>query len=134
VEGDEDIGSPKVSYALSFTSNYDFYPGQEFIIGAGFYRNFSTAEAEQAAEDWLHRFSRSVASQAMEMIGNRVSHPYRPGDHVEVSGQSLDFGGYALAALLTVVYLAVGFFVHPVPETSNLGWGDGMFDNPFRFS
>ena len=92
VEGDEDTGSPKVSYALSFTSNYDFYPGQEFIIGAGFYRNFSTAEAEQAAEDWLHRFSRSVASQAMEMIGNRVSQPYRAENHVEVGGQSLDFG------------------------------------------
>ena len=92
VEGDEDTGSPKVSYGLSFTSNFDFYPGQEFIIGAGFYRNFSTAEAEQAAEDWLHRFSRSVASQAMEMIGNRVSHPYDPQNHVEVGGQSLDFG------------------------------------------
>ncbi|MDE2975746.1 MAG: cache domain-containing protein [Gemmatimonadota bacterium] len=92
VEGDEDTGSPKVSYALSFTSNFDFYSGQQFIMGAGFYRNFSTAEAEKAAEDWLHRFSRSVASQAMEMIGNRVSHPDRPGDHVEVSGQSLDFG------------------------------------------
>ncbi|MDE2874371.1 MAG: cache domain-containing protein [Gemmatimonadota bacterium] len=92
VEGDEDTGSPKVSYALSFTSDYDFYPGQEFIIGAGFYRNFSTAEAEQAAEDWLHRFSRSVASQAMEMIGNRVSHAYHAEDHVEVGGQSLDFG------------------------------------------
>jgi len=92
VEGDEDTGSPKVSYALSFTSNFDFYPGQEFIMGAGFYRNFSTAEAEKAAEDWLHRFSRSVASQAMEMIGNRVSHPYHPENHVEVGGQSLDFG------------------------------------------
>ncbi len=92
VEGDEDTGSPKVSYALSFTSNFDFYPGQEFIIGAGFYRNFSTEEAEKAAEDWLHRFSRSVVSQAMEMIGNRVSHPYHPEDHVEVGGGSLDFG------------------------------------------
>ena len=92
VEGDEDTGSPKVSYALSFTSDYDFYPGQEFILGAGFYRNFSTAEAEQAAEDWLHRFSRSVASQAMEMIGNRVSHSYDPDNRFEVGGQSLDFG------------------------------------------
>lgn len=92
VVGDEDTGSPKVSYGLSFTSNYDFYPGQEFIIAAGFYRNFSTAEAEQAAEDWLHRFSRSVASQAMEMIGSRVSHPYHAGHHVEVGGRSLDFG------------------------------------------
>ncbi len=92
VEGDEDTGSPKVSYALSFTSNVDAYAGQEFIIGAGFYRNFSTAEAEMAAEDWLHRFGRSVASQAMEMIGNRVSHTHRAEDHVTVGGRSADFG------------------------------------------
>ncbi|MYI65555.1 MAG: hypothetical protein F4107_06405, partial [Gemmatimonadetes bacterium] len=92
VEGDEDTGSPKVSYALSFTSEFDVYTGQEFIIGAGFYRNFSTAEAEMAAEDWLHRFGRSVATQAMEMIGNRVSHPYRGDDHVTVGGRGVDFG------------------------------------------
>ena len=92
VQGDEDTGSPKVSYALSFTSNLDVYAGQEFIIGAGFYRNFSTAEAETAAEDWLHRFGRSVASQAMEMIGNRVSHPYNMEDHVTVGGRDVDFG------------------------------------------
>ena len=92
VEGDEDTGSPKVSYALSFTNNLDVYAGQEFIIGAGFYRNFSTAEAETAAEDWLHRFGRSVASQAMEMIGNRVSHLHRMEDHVTVGGRGVDFG------------------------------------------
>ncbi|MYG81604.1 MAG: hypothetical protein F4187_07505, partial [Gemmatimonadetes bacterium] len=92
VEGDEDTGSPKVSYALSFTSDFDVYTGQEFIIGAGFYRNFSTAEAETAAEDWLHRFGRSVATQAMEMIGNRVSHLHRMEDHVTVGGRGVDFG------------------------------------------
>ncbi len=92
VEGDEDTGSPKVSYALSFTSNLDVYAGQEFIIGAGFYRNFSTVEAEAAAEDWLHRFGRSVATQAMEMIGNRVSHPHDMDDHVTVGGREVDFG------------------------------------------
>ena len=51
-----------------------------------------------------------------------------------MSGQSLDLGGCALAALLTVVYLVASFFVHPAPEASNVGWGGGMFDNPFRFS
>ena len=40
VVGDEDTGSPKVSYALSFTSDFDFYRGQEFTIGAGFHRTF----------------------------------------------------------------------------------------------
>ena len=51
-----------------------------------------------------------------------------------MSGQSLDLGAYALAALLTVMYLVVGLLVHPAPEESNVGWGGGMFDNPFRFS
>ncbi len=37
VEGDEELGSPKVSYAE--TIEYpDFFPGQTFVIGAGFYR------------------------------------------------------------------------------------------------
>ena len=37
VEGDEELGSPKVSYAE--TIEYpDIYPGQTFVVGAGFYR------------------------------------------------------------------------------------------------
>lgn len=37
VEGDEELGSPKVSYAE--TIEYpNFYPGQTFVVGAGFYR------------------------------------------------------------------------------------------------
>ena len=92
VEGDEDTGSPKVSYAVSITSDLPVFQDIEFIVGAGFYRNFSTAEAEAAAADWLQRFGRSVASQTMEMIGNRVSNPYRQEDFVEVGGRTLDFG------------------------------------------
>ena len=102
VQGDEDTGTPKVSYAVSINSNLPFFQGIEFIVGAGFYRNFSTAEAEAAAEDWLQRFGRSVASQTMEMIGDRVSHAYRQEDFVEVGGRTLDFGalldGSALAS------------------------------------
>lgn len=89
VTGDEDTGSPKVSYALSLT-DLPLYPGQEFIVGAGFYRNFSTTEAEAAASDWLDRFGRSVASQAMEMIGDRVSHAAGSGDEMMVNGRNLD--------------------------------------------
>ncbi len=92
VQGDEDTGSPKVSYAVSITSDLPVFQDIEFIVGAGFYRNFSTAEAEAAAADWLQRFGRSVASQTMEMIGNRVSNPYRQEDFVEVGGRTLDFG------------------------------------------
>lgn len=105
VQGDEDTGSPKVSYAVSFKTDLPIYEGVEFILGAGFYRNFSTAEAEAAAEDWLERFGRSVASQAMEMIGNRVSPSHRRSDHVTVGGRTIDlaalnaqgglFGGFA---------------------------------------
>ena len=37
VEGDEELGSPKVSYAetIEFPA---FFPGQTFVVGAGFYR------------------------------------------------------------------------------------------------
>lgn len=105
VQGDEDTGTPKVSYAVSYKSDLPVYQGVEFIVGAGFYRNFSTAEAEMAAADWLDRFGRSVASQAMEMIGNRVSHADQGSDHVTVGGRTIDlaalnargglFGGFA---------------------------------------
>ena len=90
VQGDEDTGTPKVSYAVSYKSDLPIYEGVEFIVGAGFYRNFSTAEAEMAAADWLNRFGRSVASQAMEMIGNRVSQADRGGDEVTVGGRTID--------------------------------------------
>ncbi len=90
VRGDEDTGTPKVSYAVSYKSDLPVYQGVEFIVGAGFYRNFSTAEAEMAAADWLDRFGRSVASQAMEMIGDRVSHARAGPDQVTVGGRSIN--------------------------------------------
>ncbi|MCY3599486.1 MAG: cache domain-containing protein [Gemmatimonadetes bacterium] len=90
VQGDEDTGTPKVSYAVSYKSDLPIYQGVEFIVGAGFYRNFSTAEAEMAAADWLERFGRSVASQAMEMIGDRVSHAAGGPDQVTVGGRTID--------------------------------------------
>ena len=90
VAGDEDTGSPKVSYALSL-SDHPLYPGTEFIVGAGFYLNFSTAEAEAAAADWLDRFGRTVASQAMEMIGDRVTNAEGSDNQMTVNGQNLDF-------------------------------------------
>lgn len=89
VVGDEDTGSPKVSYALSL-SDLPLLPGTELIVGAGFYRNFSTAEAEAAAADWLDRFGRSVASQAMEMIGDRVAHAGGGMGEMMVNGRNLD--------------------------------------------
>ena len=34
----------------------------------------------------------------------------------------------------TIAYLFLGYFCHPNPDTSNMGWMGGLFDNPFRFS
>jgi len=46
--------------------------------------------------------------------------------------QSLD----ALAGILlgTIIYLFLGYTVHPKPDTSNIGWAGGLFDHPFRYS
>lgn len=90
VQGDEDTGTPKVAYALSLKNDLPVFQGFEFIIAGGFYRNFSTAEAESAASDWLIRFGRSVASQAMEMIGNRVSLTNDRENHVALAGGNLN--------------------------------------------
>ena len=34
----------------------------------------------------------------------------------------------------TLVYLVLGYFVHPKPDTSNLGLVGGMMNDPFRYS
>ncbi len=34
----------------------------------------------------------------------------------------------------TLIYLALGYFVHPKPEYQNLGLFWGLIDNPFRIS
>ena len=36
--------------------------------------------------------------------------------------------------LVTAIYLALGYFVHPEADTDNLGWFGGLMNNPFRFS
>ena len=110
VQGDEDTGTPKVSYAVSLQSDLPVFQGVEFIVGAGFYRNFSTAEAEAEAADWLDRFGRSVASQAMEMIGDRVARSHRSPDQVTLGGRTINlaslngqgglFGGVAPTTFL----------------------------------
>lgn len=34
----------------------------------------------------------------------------------------------------TLLYLFLGYTVHPKPDTSNIGWAGGLFDHPFRYS
>ena len=152
VQGDEDTGTPKVSYAVSLKSDLPAFEGVEFVMGAGFYRNFSTAEAEMAAADWLDRFGRSVASQAMEMIGDRVSHASDGPDRVTVGGRTIDlaalsargglFGGINPAAPTAFLPTSVGglvgetsFSISPGQEAGGGGnyslWGAGEM---MRFS
>jgi hypothetical protein len=35
---------------------------------------------------------------------------------------------------ITAAYLLLGYYVHPRPDTSNMGWLGGLMDNPFRWS
>lgn len=42
--------------------------------------------------------------------------------------------GLVGCGLGTFVYLLLGYFLHPKPDTSNLGWLGGMMDHPFRYS
>jgi len=46
----------------------------------------------------------------------------------------LEIDGWLVVAGITLVYLIAGYFIHPKPDTSNLGWAGGLIDNPFRIS
>ena len=68
VEGDEDIGSPKVSYAELVV-----FRGGEYIVGAGFYKdlkravlNITLTQNDQPVADATVEFSRSIAGRASE--------------------------------------------------------------------
>ncbi len=37
-------------------------------------------------------------------------------------------------ALGTLLYLVLGYTIHPQPDMSNIGWMGGLMDHPFRYS
>jgi len=43
-------------------------------------------------------------------------------------------GGLVWLTFGTFVYLSLSYFVHPKPDTSNIGWMGGLMDHPFRYS
>ena len=68
VEGDEDIGSPKVTYAELVV-----FRGGEYIVGAGFYKdlkravlNITLTQNDQPVADATVEFSQSIAGRAPE--------------------------------------------------------------------
>jgi len=45
-----------------------------------------------------------------------------------------DVRNAAIIAGVTMAYVVMGFFAHPRPDMSNLGWLGGLANNPFRLS
>ena len=41
---------------------------------------------------------------------------------------------FGIAAAVMLAYLAIAYWVHPQPDTENLGWFGMFFDHPFRYS
>ena len=44
------------------------------------------------------------------------------------------FDQWLVWMLVTPLYLAAGYFIHPDPNPDNLGWFGGLMNNPFRIS
>jgi len=42
--------------------------------------------------------------------------------------------GLGIAAVATLIYLAIAYHVHPQPDMENIGWLGGLLDHPFRYS
>lgn len=45
-----------------------------------------------------------------------------------------DWTVYRNTAVALFFYSLVAYFVHPEPDTSNMGWLGGLMDHPFRYS
>jgi hypothetical protein len=45
-----------------------------------------------------------------------------------------EFADYRNTAVGVFFYAFVAYFVHPEPDTSNMGWLGGLVDHPFRYS
>jgi hypothetical protein len=44
------------------------------------------------------------------------------------------FQSAVLLVGLALIYISVGYFVHPEPDDSNIGLLNGLIDHPFRYS
>ena len=107
VEGDEDIGSAKVGYAVAFTAPEDIpiYGNQTMIVGSGYYRG------NQMALDFAH-FANGGSFSSDVVLVNLAATPIRPlvyfygkdgelidpGSLVDVMGNQVatDFGALTL--------------------------------------
>ena len=93
---DDDTDSaeiPKVTYARQHVFEI---PGPDggtvpyaLIFGAGIYGDPQAQESAAGPKNWLARFGRAVASQAVEMISNRMTGPSVDPSQVTLAGQSM---------------------------------------------
>ena len=88
IEGDEDTGSPKLGYAVSFTvPNSE----QKAVIGSGIYlgADGATFDTDAVSKAWLARFGRTVTDQVVDAVTGRLEAPGRAGASARLAGQAL---------------------------------------------
>ena len=104
VEGDEDTGSPKLGYAVSFVPP-GWAPDQKYVVGSGIYVHQEDTATDDGPVDvataWLARFGRTVAEQVLDALDARMRSPRTEGMKMAVAGRAmLPAGpGVATAAL-----------------------------------
>ena len=88
VEGDEDTGSPKLGYAVSFTVANS---PQKAVIGSGIYLGADATidDGEAIPEAWLARFGRTVTDQVVDAVTGRLEAPRRAGASAALAGLAL---------------------------------------------
>ena len=91
VEGDEDTGSPKLGYAVSFpVPNSE----QRAVIGSGIYlgARAGVPDTDAVSKAWLARFGRTVTDQVVDAVTGRLEAPRRAGASAMLAGQALQSG------------------------------------------
>ena len=93
---DDDTDSatvPKVTYVRQHVFQAERPDGSPFIypliFGAGIYGDPVSEQSQSATKDWLARFGRTVASQAVDMIGDRLTTPSSGDSRLTVGGHTL---------------------------------------------
>ena len=101
---DDDTDSadiPKVTYARQHVFEVAGPDGSTrpypLIFGAGIYGDPQAQESAAGPKNWLARFGRAVAGQAVEMISNRMTGPSADASQVTLAGQSMFRGAATLA-------------------------------------
>ena len=92
-DDDDRADIPKLTYARQHVFEVAGPDGSTrpypLIFGAGIYGDPQAQESAAGPKNWLARFGRAVASQAVEMISNRMTGPSADASQVTLAGQSM---------------------------------------------